>query len=249
MIKILCIGCSFTAGYYTVGVAPDDGGVKEIPHPELGWWSELNPLYHYDVYSFFGGGYLNYAHLVDTVNLGQYSAVILQESWENRLSIPEDTDWLPGARIKNTTVNHKTHGKLFVGGIRNKPFITDRQGSRYGTEFTDQHRQYLTDIGDSPYMQTVVRSSASLVNRRLRDVPVFSFNLHTPTDFSDITDFHRIPFDNNQFNRIFYTDGHNYDLDTDFTGHFNRYGTQVFASIVKQAFDKYDYPRDITLRF
>ena len=249
MTRVLCIGCSFTAGYYTMETAVDDGGPIEIPHPELGWWSDLNRDYHYDVYSFFGGGYLNYAHLLDTIDRHEYSAVIIQESWENRLSVYENTDWLPAHHSANTTVNHKTGHKLFVTGMDQKPFIIDRLRPTYNTEFNHTHTRYLADLAKNPYMQTVVNSSAAMTNHLLRDTPVFTFNLHPPTNFEPYTDFTRLPFNFKRFNDLFYTDGHNYHLESDFCGHLTLAGTQEFARIVKQAFDRLAYPPGISLRF
>ena len=244
--RILVLGCSFSAGYYTV----DQHGV-ENPHSESGWWSELNPHYQYDVYSFFGGGYFNYAHLLTQLDTSVYDAVIIQESWEPRVSVYGNTEWLPAQTHDNVTVYHKQekNRKLFAVDINNKPFIAADVGLRYQTEFLSGHSQYLTDLGNNPYVTNTVYASAAMVAHLLKDLPVFSFGLHNAVDFSPYTDFTQMPFDQAAFNGLFYTDGHNYQLDTDFCGHFNQAGTQQFAQLVKAAAEDTRYPPGCHIRF
>ena len=185
--KVLIIGCSFSAGWWTLAenqVKKNTGACEDL-HDDYGWYDELPSEDEYTIYSHPAGGYLNYAHLInklsDSGELSQYSKCIIQETWEPRVCLFVHDDYMPVLSRDNIHLYQQRGLKSFVKNmiLPGKSGLVDDISKRWFTRFSDAQKNYLTDIGNSVYLDTAIESSALAIDRILQNanIPAYRFNV------------------------------------------------------------------------
>jgi hypothetical protein len=240
-MKTLILGCSFTAGSYYV-----EDGIERIDNT-YGWYDELPKDNHYDVYSFPGGGLLNFSHLLQTIDLSSYSHCIIQQTWEPRFALYNDTDFLPTVSRDNidVTIKKEFNSKLFVTKLNEKPQVAKYIGTNNRTTFDRHAINYLTKLGDNPYTTSSIPASACLVNNLLQQHGIDSYTFSVFDEYNVdryMPYVKKLDFDIESFYEIF-IDYQNEIKDGVF-GHFNRTGTQIFGQLVADALTKYHYDKN-----
>jgi hypothetical protein len=197
MDKVLIIGCSFSAGWYELQIEyPHISKVMEekVFH-DYGWYDELPGHNQYTVYAHPGGGYLNYAYLLyqlyNSGELQKYSKCIIQETWESRISLYH-TDKYSLNREEEKIHFYLKDSKLeFIKNIAlmEQGNIINTLQTTFDVELTVPWKNYLTDIGNSIYLEAAVDSSALAIDRLLQDanIPTYRFcvNLSRVDRFDD----------------------------------------------------------------
>jgi hypothetical protein len=120
-MKGLILGCSISAGTHKLDPSNPLG---EIIENQIGWYNFLG-ISNLVVYSFPGGGYLNYATLLDKIDISKFDFILLQESFEPRflLTINDDFDL-----IMSNDVDHYTlKDSCKTLNIRSEKETTDNQ--------------------------------------------------------------------------------------------------------------------------
>jgi len=120
-MKGLILGCSISAGTHKLDPSNPLG---EIIENQIGWYNFLG-ISNLVVYSFPGGGYLNYATLLDKIDISKFDFILLQESFEPRflLTINDDFDL-----IMSNDVDHYTlKDSCKTLSIRSEKETTDNQ--------------------------------------------------------------------------------------------------------------------------
>ena len=120
-MKGLILGCSISAGTHKLDPSNPLG---EVIENQIGWYNFLG-ISNLVVYSFPGGGYLNYATLLDKIDISKFDFILLQESFEPRflLTINDDFDL-----IMSNDVDHYTlKDSCKTLNIRSEKETTDNQ--------------------------------------------------------------------------------------------------------------------------
>lgn len=240
--KTLILGCSFTAGSYYV----DEDSIERIDNT-YGWYDELPKDSHYDVYSFPGGGLLNFSHLLQTIDLSSYSHCIIQQTWEPRFALYNDTDFLPTVSRDNinVTIKKEFNSKLFVTKLNEKPLVSSYIAKNNQTTFDKNAVEYLSKLGDNPYTLGSIPASACLVNNLLQQhgIDSYTFSLFPTYNVDRYMPYvKKLDFDIDAFGEIFVE--HQNEIKDGVFGHFNRAGTQIFGQLVLDCLNKYYYDKN-----
>jgi len=239
--KVLILGCSFTAGRYSL--APDN---TEILHTDFGWYDQLSKDYDYTVYSFQGGGAINYAHVIRTLHeqnkLKDYEHCIIQQTWEPRFMLPQHEGFEEPVVVDNRTL-YKTQQipRLFRTELDNPKFsfFLDHKGLEYNTTFEKEHRKYLNDIGKNSHLTNTIYSSYALINNLLlqSEVKGCTFSLFLTFDPTwAMPDIEQLDFDYTKFIDIIASSMLKVD---NLTTHLDLEHTTRLGNLVSCAFDKY----------
>ena len=117
----LILGCSISAGTHKLDPSNPLG---EVVDNQIGWYNFLG-ISNLVVYSFPGGGYLNYATLLDKIDISKFDFILLQESFEPRFLLTTNDDF------NYTRANDIDHYTLKVSckriSIRSEKETTDNQ--------------------------------------------------------------------------------------------------------------------------
>ena len=97
--KVLILGCSFSMGSYGT---LDDKTDQVLSN--YCWYHELSKDYDYDVYTTASGGYLNYAALLQKLDLDQYHAIIIQQTLDPRFLVLNEPEYICYHRNNNIKV-------------------------------------------------------------------------------------------------------------------------------------------------
>ena len=120
-MKGLIIGCSISGGTHKLDPSNPLG---EIIENQIGWYNFLG-ISNLVVYSFPGGGYLNYATLLDKIDISKFDFILLQESFEPRflLTINDDFDLVTSNDVDHYTLKDSCK----TVGIRSEKERTNNQ--------------------------------------------------------------------------------------------------------------------------
>lgn len=184
MDKVLILGCSFSAGNWSIVDNGNEPPTEKL-HSEYGWYDELPDNNEYTVYSHAGGGYLNYAYILQQIDLTQYSKCIIQETWDPRICLYTDADDYT-VNYRNNIIHYQKAGlKDFVKNlsIPGKAGLANSIAENHFTKFDLGVKNYLTNIGQSVYFNTAIYSCAIAVNNILEDanIPAWRFSVTDPS--------------------------------------------------------------------
>lgn len=184
--KILIIGCSFSSGAYTLNF--NDTLNPETCDYSYGWYDELpKDGYEYTVYSNDGGGYLQYADIVkdDRPNLKQFDMILIQETFEPRLSI----DLLSKEPVYETKRNynsvilkkHDVDNRIYTYGWRSmvNDHISRKNKNLYGLEPNESMDRWLDALrNDGRHVHLIYRAMPAYVDQMLRDdgIPTYAYS-------------------------------------------------------------------------
>ena len=120
-MKGLILGCSISAGTHKLDPSNPLG---EVIENQIGWYNFLG-ISNLVVYSFPGGGYLNYATLLDKIDISKFDFILLQESFEPRflLTINDDFDLVTSNDVDHYTLKDSCK----TVGIRSEKERTNNQ--------------------------------------------------------------------------------------------------------------------------
>ena len=124
----LILGCSISAGTHKIDPRNSLG---EVVDNQIGWYNFL-AIGNLDlvVYSFPGGGYLNYATLLDNLgmsspHMSKFDFILLQESFEPRFLLTKNDEF---THTKINDINHYTLKETSkTVSIRSEKDTTDNQ--------------------------------------------------------------------------------------------------------------------------
>ena len=117
----LILGCSISAGTHKLDHSNPLG---EVVDNQIGWYNFLG-IPNLVVYSFPGGGYLNYATLLDKINISKFNYILLQESFEPRFLLTNNDDF---NYTKANDIDHYTlKDSCKTISIRSEKETTDNQ--------------------------------------------------------------------------------------------------------------------------
>ena len=121
--KVLIFGCSFSAGRYS----RTKQNTEQV-HTDVGWYDQLSKDYDYTVYSFHGGGAVNYAYTLSTMYnqnvLKNYQHCIIQQTWEPRFTLYQN-EGLEEAKYKGREVKLGAKGAKRAGGGKAYVYVRD----------------------------------------------------------------------------------------------------------------------------
>ena len=117
----LILGWSISAGTHK----PDHSNpLGEVVDNQIGWYNFLG-ISNFVVYSFPGGGYLNYATLLDKIDISKFDYILLQESFEPRFLLSNNDDF---NFTKANDIDHYTlKDSCKTISIRSEKETTDNQ--------------------------------------------------------------------------------------------------------------------------
>ena len=96
----------------------------EVVDNQIGWYNFLG-ISNFVVYSFPGGGYLNYATLLDKIDISKFDYILLQESFEPRFLLTNNDDF---NFTKANDIDHYTlKDSCKTISIRSEKETTDNQ--------------------------------------------------------------------------------------------------------------------------
>ena len=117
----LILGCSISAGTHKLDHSNPLG---EVVDNQIGWYNFLG-ISNFVVYSFPGGGYLNYATLLDKIDISKFDYILLQESFEPRFLLTNNDDF---NFTKANDIDHYTlKDSCKTISIRSEKETTDNQ--------------------------------------------------------------------------------------------------------------------------
>ena len=117
----LILGCSISAGTHKLDPSNPLG---EVVDNQIGWYNFLG-ISNLVVYSFPGGGYLNYATLLDKIDISKFNFILLQESFEPRFLLTTNDDF---NYTKANDIDHYTlKDSCKTISIRSEKETTDNQ--------------------------------------------------------------------------------------------------------------------------
>ena len=117
----LILGCSISAGTHKLDHSNPLG---EVGDNQIGWYNFLG-ISNFVVYSFPGGGYLNYATLLDKIDISKFNFILLQESFEPRFLLTNNDDF---NFTKANDIDHYTlKDSCKTISIRSEKETTDNQ--------------------------------------------------------------------------------------------------------------------------
>ena len=117
----LILGCSISAGTHKLDPSNPLG---EVVDNQIGWYNFLG-ISNLVVYSFPGGGYLNYATLLDKIDISKFDFILLQESFEPRFLLTTNDDF---NYTKANDIDHYTlKDSCKTISIRSEKETTDNQ--------------------------------------------------------------------------------------------------------------------------
>ena len=117
----LILGCSISAGTHKLDHSNPLG---EVVDNQIGWYNFLG-ISNFVVYSFPGGGYLNYATLLDKIDISKFDYKLLQESFEPRFLLTNNDDF---NFTKANDIDHYTlKDSCKTISIRSEKETTDNQ--------------------------------------------------------------------------------------------------------------------------
>ena len=238
--KVLILGCSFTAGRYSL--AHDN---TDIIHTDFGWYDQLSKDYDYTVYSFHGGGAINYAYVIRTLHeqnkLKDYEHCIIQQTWEPRFMLYHSEEFEGPVVIDNRTLYTQLREYLFRTELDNPEldFFLEHRGLEYNTTFENEHKKYLHDIGKNSHLTNTIYSSYALINNLLLQSKVkgCTFSLFPKFDTTwAMPDIKQLEFDYTKFIDIMSSSMLKVN---DATTHLDLEHTTRLGNLVSSAFDKY----------
>lgn len=232
--QVLILGCSYSLGSYTLDL---DHIVNESCDKGHCWYDYLPKEYDYTVYSFPGGGYLNYATLLDNdFDFTKFDYCIIQETWEPRhtLCYPDQSTTLVSQRDNITQYCFDGDKKIFVTALNKNPAMVKLIEKSQGIDISDPNLlEWLYKVGfENGHATTMVRSYIVLINRFLREsnIPTYAFSMsgrhftiHDHVQYLDVSEKVR--------DRIWFKDEYQ-NFSKNFIGHFNHAGMTELGKIV-----------------
>lgn len=242
--RVLVVGCSFTSGYYyKIPVDPKHPwkAPEEVDHT-YGWYDELPKQHSYDVYAHPGGGYLQYVMLLtNKININDYDMVLIQETFEPRLSIDTEINYTPRRNDGRIRVRGlATDTRVYTLNWRSNrtdwiSHITYRNYNEYGLEKNQGLDNWLTAMSYSPAQKVIHAATVELMNSICKEagIPAYAYGLsgnrykHSYIKYISTPDI---------LEELFYKDEfHNVVNDQPY--HFTKEGTRILGKWIKNGLE------------
>lgn len=235
MANVLVIGCSFCLGWWDFN---NDG--VERSNPDYGWFDELG--HDVTVYAHDGGGIMAFAecleYLSDTmksrVNLHNYDAILIQESWVPRINIQRNLSY---KKIRNNIYQWEID-RLFLNNMHVWPEMKKSIAEEFNFEWQPNMDNWLATVNKLPNgYRTLNRACASYLDDLAEQsgIPTYSYSftgIKYPYKYIKYLD---VPCATDEL--FFRNKLHNFDLTTGFEGHFTKQGNKKLGQLIKEGLD------------
>jgi hypothetical protein len=233
LARVLILGCSYTRGSYTFHT----NGDEELTSSET--WLDNLPA---DIthYCGFGVGYIQWVDILESIELNEFDAVILQESVEPKFQLTKDAQWVTttqATEFRPPLIRKELQESsiIYSKGIKHRPQLQESLGLE-GSDALD----YIHDIGKNDSVLNITKACVSHINNKLKahDIPGYIIQTHEYVDYSN-EHTHCEYLDLDPLFTIVGTDPtlvnvlHNGDQ-----GHFTTAGNNLLASKVADAWNR-----------
>lgn len=235
MAKLLILGCSYLRGSYSF----HSNGDEELTSKET-WLDNLPGEIVY--YTGWGIGYIQWVDILESIELNDFDAVILQESVEPKFQLTKDATWnktIIASEFRPPVTKYELEESNIIFGksIKHRPQLQESLGLK-GSDALD----YIHDIGKNDSVLNITKACVSHVNNKLQqhDIPGYIIRTHEYVDYSnehthceylDLDPLFTIVGDNKELVNII-TDGGQ--------GHFTIEGNKLLARLVANAWNRRD---------
>ncbi len=235
MAKLLILGCSYTRGGYAFNKYGDEELVSNNT-----WLDNLPGEIVY--YTGWGIGYINWLDIIESINLDEFDAVILQESVEPKFQLTNNAKW-------NKTVTASEFRPPITRYELDIESIVFSRGLKHRTHLQKQlhlqdmrHWMWIDKIDNNDSVLNITKACVSHLNNKLQqhNIPGYIIRTHEYVDYSnehthckylDLDPLFTIVGDNKELvNTI--TDGGQ--------GHFTVEGNKLLSGLVADAWNRRD---------
>ena len=228
MSKVLVLGCSYTRGSYSF----HSNGDEELTGIRT-WLDQLTM--DIDHYTGWGVGYIQWVDIIESIELNNYSAVILQESVEPKFQLTRDAEWVRTQSGNVTRYELEENDIIFSKGLAHRPILQKQLG------IDDPGMiNYLHALGKHDSVLNITKACASHINNKLaqHNLPGYIIRTHEYVDYSnehthckylDLDPLFTIVGDDSELVNILPDGGQ---------GHFTRVGNKLLAKLVAEAWNR-----------
>ena len=233
MARVLILGCSYTNGSYSFHANGDEERCSNIA------WHDTLPE-EITLYTGRGIGYIQWVDILETIDITQFDAVLLQESLEPKFQLLKDAHYITtthATEFRPPLTRHELDKSSIVysKGIKHRQILQQMLGIEDSPDI-----DYIHSIGNNDSSLNIVKSCASYINAMLHEagIPTYIIKSHEHVDFSkqhthckflDMEPFFNIVGDDKSLVNTMSDGGQ---------GHFTEKGSQLLAVHVADAWKR-----------
>jgi hypothetical protein len=233
LARLLVLGCSYTRGSYSFHA----NGDEELTSKQI--WLDSIPA-EITLYCGFGVGYIQWVDVLESIELNEFDAVILQESVEPKFQLNKDAKWTTtthATEFRPPLTRHELHESsiIYSKGIKHRPQLQEALGLE-GSDALD----YIHNIGKNDSVLNITKACASHINNKLKahNIPGYIIRTHEYVDYKN-EHTHCKYLDLDPLFTIVGTDPALVNtLDNRDQGHFTIAGNNLLASMVSKAWER-----------
>ena len=180
MARVLILGCSYTNGSYSFHANGDEERCSNIA------WHDTLPE-EITLYTGRGIGYIQWVDILETINITQFDAVLLQESLEPKFQLLKDAHYITTTHATEfrpplTRKELQESSIIYSKGIKHRPQLQES----LGLESSDA-LDYIHDIGKNDSVLNITKACVSHINNKLKahDIPGYIIRTHEYVDYSN----------------------------------------------------------------
>lgn len=176
MDKVLVLGCSYTRGSYSFNHTNDE----ELTSSET-WLDQLDM--DIDHYTGWGIGYINWLDIIESIELDNYSAVILQESVEPKFQLTKDVKWIKTVTDNVTRYEFDINSIVFSRGLKHR---TQLQKQLFLQDM--RHWMWIDKIDNNDSVFNITKACVSHINNVLKNanIPGYIIRSHDHVDYTNL---------------------------------------------------------------
>ena len=235
MAKLLILGCSYTRGSYSF----HKNGDEELTSKET--WADNIPA-EITLYCGYGVGYIQWVDVLESIELNDFDAVILQESVEPKFQLNKDAKWITtthATEFRPPLTRHELHESsiIYSKGIKHRPQLQEALGLKQSDAL-----DYIHDIGNNDSVLNITKACASHINNKLKahNIPGYIIRTHEYVNYTN----EHIHCKYLDLDPLFTIVGNDKKLVNTITdggqGHFTVEGNKLLATHVADAWNRRD---------
>ena len=179
MSKLLILGCSYTLGSFSF----NKNGDEECSSNET--WIDNLPadIVHY---TGWGLGYINWVDIIESIELRDFDAVILQESIEPKFQLTHNIKWnktIVGSEFRPPLTRYEfdMNSIVFSRGLKHRTHLKNQLNLQ-----DMRHWQWIDKIDNNDSVLNITKACASHVNNILHEynIPGYIIRTHEHVNYT-----------------------------------------------------------------
>jgi hypothetical protein len=160
-LKVLVLGCSYSLGSFSFHPNGDEGITGSAT-----WLDQLPAdITHY---CGWGVGYIQWVDILETIDLTQFDAVLLQESVEPKFQLTKDAQWITTTQATEfrpplTRIELEESSIIYSKGIKHRQVLQEMLGLEDSLDL-----DYIHAIGKNDSVLNITKACVSHINNMLQ---------------------------------------------------------------------------------